>query len=174
MSGALVYGKARPVGPVGFNDTEALPISETTGGVQVDIVGGTIVPVLAPPTNIIYSSAAPEAISIIVAAPVPASLTAIYARLLSTAAAPRWIQIHLGAVPAPGAVPFLVGDIITPVGGNTQWIPPDEVNRASGWVVVLSSTQDIYTPIGFPEMITRALGRRGLFVPRFHEYRLTM
>jgi hypothetical protein len=152
--------RARAQAPVGIDVVLDLPLDPATGWLGIS---GTVafVPAPVPPTVIIYSSAAAEAVSAIPGLAPPASLTAIYARLLGPPnLASQWIQIHLGpAVPLAGAVPFLVGDIITPPGGNTQWIPPDEINRTVGYFVVTSSTQDTYTPVVALSMITRALGR---------------
>jgi hypothetical protein len=129
------------------------------------MVGGVPVPIFVDPTETIYSTvAAAELFSVIPAAAQPATLSAIYAHLVAAAAAPRWIQIHKGQVkPAGGVKPFLVGDQLTPIGGNTQWIPPDQVDRdpamSNGYVVITSTTQDTYTDTGLAELTTVALGR---------------
>ena len=160
MSGMSYPGaRSRLAGPVPVDDVLDLPLDPATGFLAFS-AGGVPIPTATPPTTILYSSAAAEAVSIIPAAPDPASLTAIYARLLSTAAASRWIQIFQGvAAPIAGATPFLVGDKATPAGGNTQWVPPDGVARDLGYVVALSSTQDTYTAVGANEMLVRAMGR---------------
>lgn len=160
MSGSTVFGKARLPQPLGPDEPRELPLSETTSAVLVELVAGGVIVFSDAPTSILYSSAAAENVSAIPGAVFPASLTAIYARLLSTAAASRWVQIHLGPVaPIAGAVPFLVGDIITPPGGNTQWVPPGGIVRPGGFFVVTSTTEDVYTVSVALEMITRALGR---------------
>ncbi len=165
MSGGDATGRARNAAPVNVGVGEVLPIDPADGGVQVHVVGGVPIPVSAVNTETIYETAgAGENFSIIPAAADPASVSAVYARLLASAAAARWIQIHKGQVkPIAGAKPFLVGDELTPIGGNTQWTPPDEVERdpgkSNGYVVVLSTTQDTYTDVALPELTTVALGR---------------
>jgi hypothetical protein len=175
MSGMVVAGKCRAVAPVNILDTEDLPIDPADGGVQVHIVGGGIVPVVEPPASLIYSTLAAagggtgfEATSIIPAAALPAALASIYVMLANSVEAPvnptsYWIQIHLGpAAPLAGAQPLLVGDSLVTPGGNEQFIPPDEISRTTGFVVVASATQFTYTaPVGPPTDIlrTRAWGR---------------
>lgn len=137
-----------------------LPLDPATGWLGIS---GTVafVPLPVPPIVIIYSTVgAGENSSFIPAAAPPAALSAIYAHLVSTSNAPRWIQIHLGpAFPVAGAVPFLVGDIITPIGGNTQFVLPEEMDRSTGFYVTLSNAQDTFADPVAPNLVTRALGR---------------
>lgn len=172
MSGQMVTGKVRNAAPVGIQDTEDLPIDPSDGGVQVHIVGGVAIVINPePPTSIIYST--PDAAgggtgfehhSIIPAAALPGSLASIYATLQPSPpnATSYYIQIFLGVVlPAPGAIPLLVGDSLVTPGGNEQFIPPDEINRITGFTVVVSTTQAFFTDpgAGITVLRTRAWGR---------------
>lgn len=152
--------RSRAAAPLLAGDVLELPLDPATGWLAIS---GTVmfVPLPAMPVTVIYSTAGVgEASSFVPAAAPPAALLAIYAHLISAAAASRWIQIHLGPVfPLAGATPFLVGDIITPAGGNTQFVVPEELDRSTGFYVVLSTTQDTFTTPAVAELVTRALGR---------------
>lgn len=165
MSGGEAIGRVREVAPVPVGATHALPLHPDDGGVEVHLVGATPgVTIDATPDVAIYETAgAGENFSVIPAVALPATVANVWAHLISTAAAPLWIQIHKGqAKPAAAAKPYLVGDVITPIGGNTQW-NPGAVDRdpalSNGYVVVLSTTQDTYTDSGTSELTVTALGR---------------
>ena len=164
MSGGEALGRVRDLGPEVLGREYPVPLDPSDGAVQAHITGGSV-SVAQLPTVTIYDTGtgAADAFSVIPPAAIPATLSAVYAR--NVGAVPRWIQVFKGQLPpAPGAKPFLVGDIITPVGGNTQWTPPDEVERdpalSNGYVIITSSTQATYTDTGIAELSTVALGRQ--------------
>ena len=165
MSAGEAIGRVRSVAPVPVGATHPTPLDPADGGVQVHLVGASASATIdSTPIETIYETAgAGENFSVIPAVALPATVATVYAHLLSTAAAPLWIQIHKGqAKPAAAAKPYLVGDIITPIGGNTQWNPGNierDPGLSDGYVVVLSTTQDAYTDSGTNELSVTAAGR---------------
>jgi len=160
------YAVSRAPAPIPVGDRAELPLDPATGYLGVSVVVAPPPPV--PPTVIIYETAVGvgpppagfETSSIVPASPPPASLTSIIAMLSPAAVSPFFVQIFIGvAPPAAGATPFLVGDVATQPGGNTQFEPPDELNRTTGFIVVISSTQSYYTAVVGTLLRTIALGR---------------
>jgi hypothetical protein len=161
------YAVSRPQAPIPVGDRAELPLDPATGYLGISVTVEPPPPVA--PTVIIYETpvgsgpppAGFETSSTIPSAAPPASLTSIIAMLSPEAATPLFIQIFQGvAAPAPSDTPFLVGDVATQPGGNTQFEPPNELNRVNGFTVVVSSTQSYFTPVeGDPLLRTVALGR---------------
>lgn len=151
-------GVASVPAPLAAGEKQPLPLSLATGGVRVDTSGST--GAKPNPTSKIYSGNG-DIFSLIPAAALPGSLTLVYAHLQETALAAYWIQLHRdNAEPPAGAIPEQVGATITAPGGNTQFSFPQGVERdATGYVVVLSTTQDTYTSPNVPELMTRAYGQ---------------
>ena len=140
------------------------------------LISGTLVFVPAPvsPAVLVYST--PDAAgggtgfehdSVIPAGAIPNALASVYATLANATEPPTnptsyWIQVHLGVAPlAAGAIPLLVGDSLVVPGGNEQFIPPAEVDRAAGFTIAPSTTQMTYTDPGAGVLVirTRAWGR---------------
>ena len=151
MTLPIATSRAQQPTPVGTN--ENLPLDPATGWLGVSgSVSST-----DTPANVIYTSAAPERLSVIPATALPSLLVAIYSRLISTAAA-RYIQIF-NVLPVSGVtVPLLVSYQLINPGGILEFIPPNGVDYSAGYWVATSITQDVYTDPGADEMITVAYG----------------
>jgi len=162
MSAGEAIGRSRTPAALPVDHEIALALDPATGALFVTNSGGGVAPV-ANPDNIIYSSAALEAFSLIPAAAAPASMTSIYAWWDDTSADSVYLQLHRNnAEPAAGAVPFIVPSDLTLPGDNVQFsFGSGGVERGTtGWVIVPSLDKNTYFAPAAPTFLrTRAFGQ---------------